>query len=86
ASGLNELNPENVSLYPNPSNDQITLEFENLDVQAIQLFDIMGKEMLYLVGNSAPKMEVSLAGISKGLYHVKIQTKQGIVTKTLLRN
>lgn len=86
ASGLNELNPENVSLYPNPSNDQITLEFGNLDVQAIQLFDIMGKEMLYLVGNSAPKMEVSLAGISKGLYHVKILTKQGIVTKTLIRN
>lgn len=86
ASGMGELNPDLVSLFPNPTNDKVTVDFGVLEASSIKVYDLSGKLILSTEGNLSQKAELSTAGIAQGLYHVKIATPMGEITKSLVKN
>ena len=86
ASGINELSPELVSIYPNPTKDIITLDFGALEASSIKVYDLFGKEVISIGGVINQKSELSLGAIAQGMYHVKINTPMGVITKTLVKN
>jgi len=86
ASGISELSPELVNIYPNPTNDMITLDFGALEARSIKVYDLFGKEVISIGGVINQKSELSLGAIAQGMYHVKINTPMGVITKTLVKN
>lgn len=73
--GVNELLTEaNISLYPNPVSEQLTIEFKKYDQQVVDMsiFDVQGKMIMQetLLQNNN---QINLNGLGTGLYFVKLQ-------------
>ncbi len=65
-----------ISIYPNPTDDKITIELEDLQQNAqAELFDAVGKKIWEGVLNNE-KTEISLASFAKGLYVLKLYHNQ----------
>jgi hypothetical protein len=63
------LNPDKISIYPNPAKSTVFVFSEGQGT--VQLFDITGK--LYIQHDIQNEVEsISLAGISAGIYFVKV--------------
>jgi uncharacterized repeat protein (TIGR01451 family) len=63
-----------IKIYPNPVSDQLNIELpNNLNLNAIELFDIQGK----LIKNFKNKSELNLSQVQKGIYILKLETDQG---------
>jgi hypothetical protein len=64
------------SIYPNPARESFNLLWANDQSQAIyQLFDIQGR--MLLDGRAANGMQVSLLGLSTGLYRLRLMFEDG---------
>lgn len=86
ASGIGELHPDLVSLFPNPANDKVTVDFGILEATSVKLYDLSGKLILSTEGNLIQKVELSTEGIAPGMYQVKVATAMGEITKSLIKN
>ena len=65
---IQELDLNAIKLYPNPTNDYLQLEFENLKGnKTIELFDLQGKIVLKF-DTSKDNYYLSMTNIIKGIY------------------
>lgn len=69
---------ENISFYPNPTNDIVTLNTEIVNFK-IQVFDISGKELLNLDNQKI----INLEKYSRGIYFIKIKDVNTAYKKTM---
>jgi len=77
----------NFSIYPNPSNDNIIIEnisFKNGIDEIISIYNVQG-QMVLKQTLSQTKTEVDISKISKGLYILKIESKEGTAVKRLIK-
>lgn len=75
-----------VSIYPNPSNDQtINIETE-ADIESIQLVNINGQLMVEVKNPTKVQNTYTLQDLPDGFYFVKISSETGTVTKKVLIN
>lgn len=72
---------ENLSVYPNPSNGEFTIE--GADIQSVEIFNNQGQLLNAEVVN-AVSAKVDLSGMTKGIYFAKIKTTEGLVVKKLV--
>jgi hypothetical protein len=75
--GVNEINKETnqVKIYPNPADDQITIESETLPIKEVKIIDLMGKTMYHsMVNQNRSKIDVSY--FTPGIYFVQITDDQ----------
>ncbi|MEQ9301988.1 MAG: T9SS type A sorting domain-containing protein [Cyclobacteriaceae bacterium] len=68
-------------IYPNPAQDQITIESIGLD--RITLMNITGQE-LFMINQPRNRETLSLAGLSAGIYLVKLTLGQQQVTRKII--
>ena len=83
--GTNDLELQNVEVYPNPSNIQWTIFSKNKKINSIEIFDLQGK----LIRTVFPNNEIAIihAGdFSTGVYIARIFTSEGIGSVQLLKN
>lgn len=82
------LNAASFNLYPNPANNQVTLDFEKPLAQnlSLEIKDILGKQIeTVAVNSSTKKMQLDLTSYSKGIYFVSVLNDQQIIkTKKLI--
>ena len=77
--GVDENIVDNVTVYPNPANDIIRVELQNIaSVQRIDIYDVTGKLMV-----SSNETEINVSGLESGMYFVNIVTEKGILTKKI---
>lgn len=69
---VNEVLNAGVSIYPNPTNDKITVSTSTSDYQTIRLFDQTGKVLLQLPFNGNSTI-VELGSFAKGIYYIQLQ-------------
>ncbi|WP_107040230.1 T9SS type A sorting domain-containing protein [Brumimicrobium mesophilum] len=77
---MDEENQETVKVYPNPSNEYVTIDLGNTNQANIKILDLNGKVVYDLgVVNSSAKLDVS--GWSKGVYfaHVNNANKNEVL-------
>ncbi|NVK52424.1 MAG: T9SS type A sorting domain-containing protein [Flavobacteriaceae bacterium] len=80
----------NFSIYPNPSNGNITVSFDSNSSNkavGIQLFDISGRlidNKMFTLHSSTFKQELNYQSLAKGLYVLKVNNGQGKVSKKIL--
>ena len=68
-----------ISIYPNPSKEEINIQ-SSLDIQAVRILDLQGKELIQIKGN-----RVTVSSLSNGVYIVEITTPKGIGIKKIIK-
>lgn len=68
-----------ILLYPNPANDQVTIQMPYQVDGIIEMVDLQGRVKTINYVESNNKIEFSVNGLDKGLYLIKIPTESGIV-------
>lgn len=72
-------------IYPNPTKDIINIVLKNNDETQIAIFDYTGKLMYSKVVNKK-KVSIDLRSYTSGIYIVKLDTNEKIITKKFIKN
>ena len=75
---------EGFTIYPNPTQGSWTVRTNNIKMSSIQVFDILGKQVLTLAPN-AMEAKIDASGLTSGLYFAKINTENGSSSLKLVR-
>lgn len=80
--GLNETSVNNnFVVYPNPASDQVNVILANNEIpSAIELIDMLGRT----VASSDNSNSVNTNMLSKGIYSVRVKTKNGLGQRSLV--
>ncbi|TDI69406.1 MAG: T9SS type A sorting domain-containing protein [Bacteroidetes bacterium] len=82
---LDNVDTISISMYPNPSNDKVTIRLDKGRLTKISVIDLKGS-VLYSVENiQALSKEINIEGLSQGIYLVKITSEKGTAIKKLLK-
>ncbi len=75
-----------IRISPNPASSYLYVNLENINAAAtLQLIDVNGKLIQqHLISQGTVNKAISLNGLVKGLYTVKVITKEKVATKKLL--
>jgi hypothetical protein len=85
ALAINEVpgnNPFAVSVYPNPTHSQLTIEADN-DIQSIELTDVIGRVIIKKI-TEAKTITLPVSQLSKGVYLVTIESSGNTVVKKIV--
>jgi len=80
SSLFEDTNPE-VSIYPNPTADFITIEDKQEVVNVAIIFNLLGKEVGTFSVKGSSSYDMSL--LQKGIYLVQLMDKQGQILQTI---
>jgi hypothetical protein len=89
-AGINDFTQKNIKIYPNPSSDHFSVDF-NLDIAQRINFKVLSstgsvvleKEIYGLTGDNLTAID--LVGLTKGVYKVQITGENVWLQKTLLK-
>jgi PKD repeat protein len=92
--GINEINKTalNYSVYPNPVNNQLNVEFNLLEKTTIlgELYDVAGRKVKTLFNNDyslgTHRLDFNTSDLKAGLYFVKITLEGESFTKRVIKN
>ena len=77
---------ESVNVYPNPNTGSFVVNVGGLQGLKIEIFNLMG-EVIATPDNSRDGIyEVDLSGQAAGMYYVRIQSENQVVTKKVTVN
>jgi hypothetical protein len=78
----NEFNISDFKVYPNPANDFINIQLNNIEVSGIAIYNILGKEVLSQ--NRLIDNRVDVSNLDGGIYFMKINSQEKTVTKKII--
>ncbi len=73
-----------LNVYPNPARDSWTVTTNNVNMSSIEVFDVLGKNVLSLEPN-AIEAKVDASSLKTGMYFAKINTINGTSTLKLVK-
>src|SRR5690606_16668753 len=77
SSGLN--------IFPNPAREAVSISSEKERIQKIQLIDLQGREVFYILDINKENVQLPVTEFSAGIYLVKITTSTGkTISKKLM--
>ncbi|MDD2387253.1 MAG: C25 family cysteine peptidase [Bacteroidales bacterium] len=68
---------ENLSLYPNPTNGLVNIDFENAQYRNIEVLNLCG-QIVKTVNSDTDKIEIDLAGLAEGTYILKVKSVKAV--------
>jgi hypothetical protein len=83
-TGIEDLSLNNsVKIYPNPADKNLTIAMET-PFQTIEVSNILG-EVVYSAQINVNELQLDVAAYCTGVYFVKLQGKEGVVTKKFVK-
>jgi len=80
-TGINHQLIEEIKIYPNPSKDQINIDYHN-EIKEVSIFNLNGKQLL-----KSDSKVVNVSSLQNGLYFIVINDKNNkIIKKKLIIN
>ncbi|MDC1313043.1 T9SS type A sorting domain-containing protein [Flavobacteriaceae bacterium] len=80
-TNTNWLNQE-IQIYPNPTSDYINISFPNqIEITTVSIYNALGQ----LVFDTNKFENIYISNLTTGLYYLSINTNQGVVNKTMIR-
>ena len=76
---------EQLTVYPNPVKNQLTIKDGELKINNIELFDVYGKSVLRHCEQSEAIQKIDVSDFANGIYILKINTNQGIITRKIVK-
>jgi len=83
-TSISDLENNAISVYPNPTEDNITVENLPLGKTTFILVDVIGNEIY--VGETAESLVLDLSVIPSGVYTLTLNTSKGIFTRKIIKN
>jgi len=83
--GIADYEIEGLMAYPNPSNSKWTISTKDQEIQAIEVFNVIGKRVLS-VNPNALSANVDASSLSPGVYIATITTQKGTSSRKLIKN
>lgn len=77
-------NAVNISIYPNPASNFIVVSTIGIDEYQLQIMDINGKIIVETL-NTIPHQSIDISNLSKGIYFVKMQSKEKNLVQKLIK-
>jgi len=75
-----------VTIFPNPANEELNIQLREATVGAIRIFDVTGKLMIYKPEAALDALnKINISGLNQGVYFVRINSDLGTITKKLLK-
>ncbi len=72
------------TIYPNPASNLIYFKGSKIKIQNFKIFNINGQQVLQSAFNPATGIDVS--HLTKGVYFIKVDTKNGSLMKKFIKN
>ncbi len=79
-NGIDESNPENVRIFPNPVNQLLQIELAN-NITNVRLYTLSGVELLTQSNNNHSKIWIEMNNLTNGFYILSIQFNNGKILK-----
>lgn len=70
------------TIYPNPANDQLMINSENLKINSIKIIDVTGKIIKVITQNTT---SIIVSDLPKGLYLLQVHTENGNGVKRFIK-
>ncbi len=84
-NGLREENILHASVYPNPVNDILNIQFDKPSTKAkIEIMDMQGKSLLQQFFDQTQNIHTDLSGFEPGIYFLNLQSDGTITTRKLI--
>ena len=84
-TGTNDVLAQRISLAPNPASDFVTLFFGDLKVESIETINVFGQVLSQVQpGGNERNARLNVAGLSPGVYTLRIRTQRGVLEKQLV--
>jgi hypothetical protein len=80
--GINENVTKDLSIYPNPTNDYLFINSKDNFIQTIEIFDILGRKLLFEKNNFN---QLDVSHLNNGILFVKIETETGTITNKIIK-
>ena len=80
-TGITEIESADIKIYPNPVKDELRIESGELIIEKMEIFDITGKAIVNLKSANV----INVSALPSGVYFVKIETNNSIVTKKFVK-
>ena len=91
---------QSITVYPNPTSGELTIDNGQLTIKGIEIYDVYGRKALAkfpsVIGNAVRNPEhygqqadgvvINVSHLTNGIYFIKIDTEQGSVMKKLVKN
>jgi hypothetical protein len=84
--GIPFVQVQDISLYPNPVSDVLTVSSNDSDISTIIITDINGREIYFLPQTSEKIQSISTSAWAKGIYFIRIGTKEGMKVGKIIKN
>ena len=82
---VDEFELNNLTLYPNPAKTEVNLAWNRNDEVTIRVYNSLGKLMFYAKNQSLINpLAIDITQYASGLYFVKVNNTNGVVTKKLI--
>ncbi len=75
-----------IKLYPNPVQDILNIQFsDNIEVKSIQIVNLSGGTLIQKSGEFKNELPIHVESLSKGVYFIIINTKDGMIQNKFLK-
>ena len=75
----------NISIFPNPANEQLFIELTDYKNTIAEIFNIQG-QLLQSIPLKSDKTTIQINELISGLYLVKVKSSEGMIVKKLVKN
>ncbi len=83
-NGIDELSEKNISVYPNPAKDKLTIESNINTIINYDIVNLMG-QTVYSSYLNAGKTIIDISAFAKGIYSIKLYSDKGNVVKKFVK-
>lgn len=83
-NGMDENFAENkFQIYPNPSNNVVTLKFNNANEKEISIYDLKGKKIFNTICGTN-EINIDISSVENGIYFIQTKGQNGVNTEKLI--
>ena len=72
-------------IYPNPTTGQFTIQSEDLEIENVEIFDIVGRMQTMENRIENNEIVIDISHLSAGTYFIKIKTEQKVIIKKVIK-
>jgi hypothetical protein len=84
--GVNDSNLDLVSLYPNPTQNIVTIVSPKAIVTSAAIYDIRGRKVSEVDFRNQTNYKIDLSDLEAAVYFINIATENGTVTKRVIKH